>query len=230
MIAQDNHPSLRIAQTTLGAIPPQTKTRCLEPQSLLTDVNSTVPKRLPTNLCILRYHYKGPPGNQPRRAFSREIIPENDMPVPITQVSRTLGRICGWCLSNLEMQRFCYIAEMLYLGRQQEPLIEEFWSAWPQGPIQRDLYEKLQVFGARPVKDILRVPLLDEGSAKHKATLDAWNLLKELTPGQQIALTHRRDGPWYSCYRPGFKSFHVSKADMFREYRILVNDPIPSAA
>jgi uncharacterized phage-associated protein len=135
-----------------------------------------------------------------------------------------LGRLSGWELSNLEIQKIAYIAEMLHLGREGEPLIAENWQAWSYGPVQPDLYHKAKIFGADPVKDIFIVPPLKDGGTKHNAVNDAYDLMASLTPGQMIEVTHRPNGAWAATYIPGVRGRVIPKEAIREEYDELIED------
>lgn len=146
------------------------------------------------------------------------------MAASIMQVARTLGRLSNWSLSNLEMQKIGFIAEMLHLGRTDTPLINEQWQAWSYGPVQPDLYHRAKIFGADPVRDIFLDPTLWPGSTFEKATVDAYNLMKPLKPGQMINITHQPTGAWASSYKSGAKNSVIPKAAIRAEYDTLIRD------
>lgn len=146
------------------------------------------------------------------------------MTVSIMRVARTLGNLSRWSLSNLELQKIAFIAEMLYLGRTKEPLVNEDWQAWAYGPVQPELYHQAKIFGADPVRDIFVADLLDINSAEGQATNDAYNLMKVLTPGQMVNITHRPDGAWARNYASGMRGKLIPKSDIRAEYATLIND------
>lgn len=146
------------------------------------------------------------------------------MTASIMQVARTLGQLSDWSLSNLEMQKIAYIAEMLHLGRTRSPLIWEEWQAWNYGPVQPELYHKAKVFGTSPVKDIFHLPVLVPGSSEYKAIEDAYDSMRKMTPGQMVAITHQPGGAWASHYSSGRRGVRIPKQDIVREYATLIND------
>lgn len=146
------------------------------------------------------------------------------MAASIMSVARTLGQLSGWSLSNLQMQKIAYIAEMMHLGRTGAPLIAEDWQAWDYGPVQPELYHKAKVYGTSPVRDIFMHPSLPAGSAEFKAVSDALNAMRSMSPGQMVAVTHRPGGAWASHYRSGKRGITIPKWDIWREYGTLIND------
>lgn len=146
------------------------------------------------------------------------------MAASIMQVARTLGQLSGWSLSNLAMQKIGFIAEMLHLGRHDQPLIDENWQAWSYGPVQPDLYHAAKVFGAGPVKNIFLTHALMPNSTQEKAVRDAYALMNPLRPGQMINITHQPNGAWASHYQPGMRNRTIPKAAIKAEYETLIND------
>ena len=146
------------------------------------------------------------------------------MAVSIMRVARTLGRISGWKLSNLEMQKIGFIAEMLYLGRKDESLINEEWQAWAYGPVQPELYHKAKIFGTDPVRDIFYDAPLTEGGAREKSVIDAYGMMKDISPGRMINLTHQPNGAWAGSYTAGMKGKIIPKSAIKREYQTLICD------
>lgn len=146
------------------------------------------------------------------------------MTASIMQVARTLGQLSGWSLSNLEMQKIGFIAEMLHLGRTGAPLINEQWQAWDYGPVQPDLYHQAKVFGADPVKDIFFSTFLQSGSSHEKAVIDAYTAMKDLRPGQMVNITHQKNGAWATHYVPGKKGRVIPKAAIAAEYGTLIQN------
>lgn len=146
------------------------------------------------------------------------------MPASVMQVARTLGQAANWSLSNLEMQKIIYIAEMLHLGRTGAPLLKDEWQAWDYGPVQPDLYHKAKVYGTAPVRDIFLSPPLPPGNSEHKAIVDAYKLMKNLTPGRMVSVTHRPTGAWARNYKAGRKGVRIPKAEIRAEYGSLINE------
>jgi len=140
------------------------------------------------------------------------------------QVARTLGQLSGWSLSNLEMQKIAYIAEMLHLGRNGVPLIAEEWQAWDYGPVQPDLYHRLKVYGNGKVRDIFAAPPLMPNSSALKSVEDAYSLMRNMRPGQMVNVTHRGGGAWANFYQAGRRGVTIPKSEIRREYSTLIND------
>lgn len=146
------------------------------------------------------------------------------MTASIISVARTLGQISNWSLTNLQMQKIAYIAEMMHLGRNGVPLTYEDWQAWDYGPVQPELYHKAKVYGNSPVRDIFAAPILINGFSDYQAVYDAYSAMQRMSAGQMVAVTHRPNGAWANHYRAGRKGSIIPKHDIRREYGTLIND------
>lgn len=126
----------------------------------------------------------------------------------------------GWGLSNLELQKMAYMAEMVHLGRTNgAPLIREDFEAWANGPVVPHLYRTVKSFGAGPVRDIYFDPFISPGDPDYESVLAGYDLLKDKNPGQMVAITHWRNGAWARRYRPGAKGVVIPKSLILEEYR-----------
>lgn len=142
------------------------------------------------------------------------------MPVSVLSVARTLGRVSGWTLSNLELQKMTYMAEMIHLGRSGgDPLIWENFEAWANGPVVPELYRSIKSFGASPVSDIYSVKAIDPAEASYPVIVDAYAMMKDKNPGQMVAITHWRGGAWAKRYKPGMKGLIIPKQLILEEYQ-----------
>lgn len=140
------------------------------------------------------------------------------MAISALSAARRLCDRSGWTISNLELQKYLYIAHMLHLGTIDRPLIGGFFEAWDYGPVQRDVYQAAKVFGRSPIKDIFRgVPEAPEGT--ESATLDdALRQLKDAAPGRLVAITHWENGAWAKHYHPGKRNAVIPNSDIRQEY------------
>lgn len=142
------------------------------------------------------------------------------MAVSVLSVARTLGRLSGWSLSNLELQKMAYMAEMVHLGRTNgRPLITEEFEAWANGPVVPLLYHTVKSFGSGPVRDVFRTPGVSVDDQAYLAVEGAYEMLRDKNPGQMVAITHWRNGAWARRYRPGAKGVIIPKSLILEEYR-----------
>ncbi|WP_090521055.1 Panacea domain-containing protein [Paracoccus isoporae] len=135
--------------------------------------------------------------------------------------AKEFGRLSGWGLSNLELQKLIYIAHMIYLGRTGKPLVSGPFQAWDYGPVNPTLYHRAKVFGRAPVEDIFgSLPPLPEGAEK-RFIQEAYESLGALGPSQLVSITHRTGGAWEANYRPGRRYSLISNEDIRKEYESL---------
>ena len=146
------------------------------------------------------------------------------MATSILQVAKTLGELSGYGLSNLELQKVSYIAEMLHLGRYHVPLIREDWEAWDYGPVCPELYQWAKMYGTKPVGNLFpKLPALTEGD-EYKSVLDAYEMTRKFTPGQLINATHQHDGAWAQHYDSRRRGAVIPKEAIAREYNVRITE------
>jgi uncharacterized phage-associated protein len=148
------------------------------------------------------------------------------MAVSVLQVARTIGDLSGWNLSNLEMQKIAFIAEMLHLGRTGAPLTEGDFQAWDRGPVHPDLYHWAKMYGSSklPPTAFRHVAPLSPVTPAYKAVKDAYESMKGMSPWRMVDLTHQADGAWASCYVPGRRGTIIPKHKIAREYGVRVTE------
>ena len=146
------------------------------------------------------------------------------MPITVLQAAKCIGKLSGWSLSNLEMQKLLYIAHMFHLGDHNNPLVRGNFEAWDLGPVHPDLYHQAKVFGARPVENIFRsVPKLKEGTESDMLR-ETIKELKDLTGADLVAITHWEKGAWAKNYKPGVRNIIIPNADILAEYNLRSKD------
>lgn len=124
----------------------------------------------------------------------------------------------GWRLTNLELQKLLYLANMRYVGRHGgERLIRENFEAWKYGPVVARLYENVKKFGATPIANIFTVErnlVLPE----HQEIRWCVDEFRNKTPGQLVDMTHRPWGAWAAFYRPGVDHIEIPDDAIRDEY------------
>jgi len=142
------------------------------------------------------------------------------MTVSTMAAAKFLGQRSGWSLSNLELQKYLYIAHMLHLGQHGEPLIDGHFEAWDYGPIVPRLYHKAKAFGAGPVKDVFpKTDGIRPGSPESDSLEKALDMLQGAEPGRLVAISHANHGAWARHYRSDRRSIVIPNADIAEEYR-----------
>ncbi len=141
------------------------------------------------------------------------------MPVTAQNAAAYLARSAHWKLSNLQIHKILYLADMNFVGQTGSRLIDEFFEAWDYGPVVPSLYHSMKIFGAKPVTDIFWNSISITGSAEAKILDRALAALKEKSAGQLVENTHWSGGAWAKNYRPGARGIKIPTKDMIDEYR-----------
>jgi uncharacterized phage-associated protein len=151
---------------------------------------------------------------------AKEVV----MTISVLSAAKRLAMRSNWTLSNLEMQKILYLAHMFYLGRTKgEPLVSGRFEAWDYGPVHPDLYHRLKVFGASPVRNVFH-EYSDIPDGPQAAIIDeAYDSLGNAGPGRLVNATHRKGGAWSNHYIPGQRHCIIPNADIQKEYSELEN-------
>lgn len=147
------------------------------------------------------------------------------MTVRVSDAARYLSELSGWKLSNLELQKILYMADMAFTGQTGTRLVDEQFEAWDYGPVLPSLYRTCKPFGARPVPNVFWSARHIAGSPEAGVISQAWAALNNQTPGQLVNNTHWVGGAWNRRYVPGAKGIVISREDMIDEYRARVGTP-----
>ena len=139
------------------------------------------------------------------------------MTVSVLSAAKRLGETSGWILTNLHMQKMCYIAHMSYLGKTNEPLVSGDFEAWDYGPVHPELYHFLKGFGRYPVKAsaFVSIDSIPEDCLECKY-LDA--AVEQLDRHKLIQITHWKRGAWSKVYLSPVENGIITKSDILNEY------------
>ncbi len=140
------------------------------------------------------------------------------MSVSPTDAAKYLCDRSGWTLSNLQLQKIIYMADMNHVGQGNDRLVSESFEAWDYGPVLPSLYHRCKAFGSKPLPDIFW-GAGDISETREAVTLDsAWNALKDKPPFHLVSTTHSESSAWIRKYVPGAKQIQISTQDMIDEY------------
>ncbi len=134
-------------------------------------------------------------------------------------VAKKLCEAREWNVSNLELQKMLYIAQVLHLGIFSHHLFRGTFEAWDYGPVVPDVYHRFKIFGNKPIQK-WSFPEINEECSKEEIDFitEVSKLLSELKPFQLVNLTHRKGSAWESVYVPGAKNTYISEDSMKQEY------------
>jgi uncharacterized phage-associated protein len=134
----------------------------------------------------------------------------------------TLGEMSGWSLSNLQLQKLLYIAQMFHLGETGEPIFCDDFEAWKLGPVVPSVYQSAKIFGSKPVTSFFTKGRLPDGSGRKMLE----RVLKELpnkSPWKLVSITHWDGGAWAKHYHEGANGSVIPQGDILAEYRARVS-------
>lgn len=140
-------------------------------------------------------------------------------------IAREICRNSNWTITNLELQKILYIAQMFSLGQRGTALFPNNIEAWDYGPVVPSIYHEFKFFGNLPIP-LSAFPKGECGICVEDATFISAisDLLKGLKGWELVAITHRDGGAWQQTYRPGIKHLVISQDAMREEYTRLWND------
>ena len=142
------------------------------------------------------------------------------MTARLDSVSKFICERGEWKVSNLQLQKILYIAQMLHMGKTGgQRLADTGFEAWDYGPVSPKLYRKVRMFGASPIEDVFydarEFPQADSRRAELVRVCDQ---LLPLRPGALVELTHSSKGAWAKNYVPGFRGNKIPDTDIIAEY------------
>ena len=139
--------------------------------------------------------------------------------VSVLSAAKRLGNISDWSLTNLEMQKLLYIANMYHLGRHEEPLIDGHFEAWRYGPVHPTLFYAVGRFGTDHVENIFQEYVDIPNNSKAAESIDkTYRNLADFTPGRLTAITHWKEGALRKNYNPGVRGIPIPNEHIREEY------------
>lgn len=140
-------------------------------------------------------------------------------PVSALAAARRMCERSDWTLTNLQLQKMLYLAQMMHLGRHGDRLFNGNFEAWDFGPVQPMVYRQVKMFGKEPitggffgvgsVNDDGRRELIDE----------ACDALAKLSAARLVSITHWKEGAWAKAYVPGRKGIVISDDEILDEFK-----------
>lgn len=141
------------------------------------------------------------------------------MTARLDSVCRYICEKGGWKVSNLQLQKLLYLAQMVHLGEHGERLTDADFQAWDYGPVEPTVYRKVRMFGSGPISDVFYDARAFKADDQRKKSLDlVCDQLLSVTPGRLVDITHWDKGAWVKNYVPGFKGLTIPDADIVAEY------------
>ncbi len=143
------------------------------------------------------------------------------MTVSIFSAAKKICELGNWSVTNLQLQKILYLANMIYMGKNNgELLVSSHFEAWDYGPVAPDLYHEFKKYGGNPIRTgFFHIPDVKEDSPECKELQMAAKHLLFLKPGNLVAFTHRKGGAWEKHYVPGKKGIIIPSMDILEEYK-----------
>jgi uncharacterized phage-associated protein len=144
-------------------------------------------------------------------------------PISALTAARFMCERSGGSITNLELQKMLYLAQMFYLGQNNERLFSGAFEAWDFGPVLPNVYHQVKAFGRGPIAFVIGGGSISD-SSREKMLAEAYDELSQMTPGQLVNITHWSKGAWAKHYRPGQKGVKIPDDDIRREYADRIAD------
>ena len=126
-----------------------------------------------------------------------------------------------WSVSNLQLQKLLYLAQMIHMGRHDGArLFDGAFQAWDYGPVEPSLYHRVKSYGSNALPDVFADARSFSDADPRKKTLDdVCARFLSFTPGELVDITHWDGGAWAKYYVPNAKSVVIPNAAILEEYR-----------
>lgn len=114
-------------------------------------------------------------------------------------------------LSNLELQKTLYAAEIEYIKNFDKHLIEDSFEAWQYGPVAREVYKEYRNYGANSIDRPEEESLSKNLDEKELKVID--KIIEECngkTYWQLVEESHKEGGAWKKSFKEGEKKI-ISK-------------------
>ena len=141
------------------------------------------------------------------------------MGVHLDSAARRLCEHSGWSMTNLELQKLLYLAQVEHAGMNDgDELVRGPFEAWDYGPVIPNLYRRLKVFGASDVSDVFPRARHIRDESPSATSLDrTWDQFGGAAPGELVQVTHWERGGWAQRYEPGIRSIRIRQEDIIAE-------------
>lgn len=138
----------------------------------------------------------------------------------VFEVAEKICEAGNWEITNLQLQKMLYIAQVFYLGKHEHHLFRAKFEAWDYGPVAPSVYHEFKIFGNKPIEKWAFPQFKEECSPEENAFIKKIvDLLVKLPSSTLVGLTHRNNTAWYNNYRPGAKDVEIPEEDMRKEFK-----------
>lgn len=143
------------------------------------------------------------------------------MSARLDSVCKYICERSGWRVSNLELQKLLYLAQMIHMGRHGGVrLADAQFEAWDYGPVEPRLYQKAKVFGSDNIQDVFYdARTFRAGDPRCNVMNDVCDRFANMSAGDLVEITHWDKGAWAKNYVPKARNIIIPDVDIIREYR-----------
>lgn len=140
------------------------------------------------------------------------------MMVSVFESAEYLCNRSDWKISNLQVQKLLFFAQMISLGKHNQELMKEDFFAWHYGPVNAELFNDVKIYGPYPIGDIPSSGKIEPVGLQRSVLDIIFRNFGNLSPAQLVQLTHWEHGAWAKYYTPGNKSIVIPKQAIKDEY------------
>lgn len=143
------------------------------------------------------------------------------MSARLDSVCKYICERSGWRVSNLQLQKLLYLAQMIHMGRHGGVrLADAQFEAWDYGPVGPRLYQKAKVFGSDNIQDVFYdARTFRAGDPRCNVMNDVCDRFANMSAGDLVEITHWDKGAWAKNYVPKARNIIIPDSDIIREYR-----------
>lgn len=135
-----------------------------------------------------------------------------------------LARARGRTLTPMQLLKLVYISHGWMLGMTGQPLINQKVEAWQYGPVIRDLYNAVRIYGRDPITAPVWAPGSDLSPSQAHMVDQVYDIYGDLDGIQLSNITHMSGTPWDRTFRPGAFGSIIDNAVIEDHYRQLADE------
>ena len=140
------------------------------------------------------------------------------MTISSFQAAKIVCSLGEGIITNLKLQKILYLCHLFYLGETNTPLIDEEFEAWYYGPVLPSVYEKMKLFGNRPIRDIFHNVSLDENAPETFFIQEKFREISNKSAWDLVLMTHLKGGAWEKHFDNCDINVKIPTADIIHEY------------
>ena len=138
----------------------------------------------------------------------------------VFEVSKKICEAGNWEITNLQLQKMLYIAQVFHLGQYKHHLFRAKFEAWDYGPVAPMVYHEFKIFGNKPIEKWAFPQIKEECSKEENEFIEKnAKLLAKIPTSTLVGLTHRHNTAWYNNYKPGARDVEIPEKDMETEFK-----------